>query len=187
MLVAEGDNSAVGGSCFWRLCALAEVSLLRVCQEPIMIRRPSSEPPPSAPPSPNNPAPPFTPLESLDGHDRIRIVKSQQAQETLEGINSVSNNKNKKGKRIRTFIPYSYPPPSNSSSSVDNELKAKRKRASPEQLAVLREAFRLNPFPGAFERAHLAKMTAMTDRAVQIWFQNCRQMLKNQQVHKGCK
>lgn len=71
----------------------------------------------------------------------------------------------------KPFIQYMHPP----------TVKAKRKRASPLQLSILRSAFSANPFPNPGQRAAIAKQASMTERAVQIWFQNGRQARKNKQ------
>lgn len=52
------------------------------------------------------------------------------------------------------------------------QLNKKRQRASPEQLSVLEEAFAVNPSPNAKMREMIAERIQMTERSVQIWFQN---------------
>lgn len=52
------------------------------------------------------------------------------------------------------------------------QLNKKRQRATPEQLIVLEEAFVLNPSPNAKMREMIAGRIRMTERSVQIWFQN---------------
>jgi hypothetical protein len=52
------------------------------------------------------------------------------------------------------------------------QLNKKRQRATPEQLLVLEEAFILNPSPNAKMREMIADRIRMTERSVQIWFQN---------------
>ena len=52
------------------------------------------------------------------------------------------------------------------------QLNKKRQRASPEQLSVLEEAFAVNPSPNAKMREIIAERIQMTERSVQIWFQN---------------
>jgi hypothetical protein len=66
------------------------------------------------------------------------------------------------------FIQYTAPP----------SIKVKRKRASSWQLAILRDAFIRCQFPSVEERRHLGESVGMTERAVQIWFQNSRQAVK---------
>lgn len=52
------------------------------------------------------------------------------------------------------------------------QLNKKRQRATPEQLVVLEEAFIVNPSPNAKMREMIADRIRMTERSVQIWFQN---------------
>ncbi|KAI8891241.1 homeobox-domain-containing protein [Backusella circina FSU 941] len=66
-------------------------------------------------------------------------------------------------------------------SSPQNEepsIKAKRKRASPNQLVVLNRIFNQTYFPSTEIRVQLGKQLGMSPRAVQIWFQNKRQALR---------
>jgi hypothetical protein len=82
------------------------------------------------------------------------------------------------------------PSPSNSSSSSSSPSqslsqsgslqKRKRMRMTPEQLKVLQKAFLQNPMPSASCRSLLAKRLGMNCRSVQIWFQNRRAKLKQQ-------
>ncbi|SAM07978.1 hypothetical protein [Absidia glauca] len=58
-------------------------------------------------------------------------------------------------------------------------LKAKRKRASPSQLAVLNRVFSQTYFPSTELRIELGKHLGMSPRTVQIWFQNKRQSLRS--------
>ncbi|KAL0080893.1 hypothetical protein J3Q64DRAFT_1607791, partial [Phycomyces blakesleeanus] len=56
--------------------------------------------------------------------------------------------------------------------------KAKRKRASAPQLAVLNRVFSQTYFPSTELRIDLGKQLNMSPRTVQIWFQNKRQALR---------
>ncbi|CAO3636800.1 unnamed protein product [Mucor fragilis] len=59
------------------------------------------------------------------------------------------------------------------------DLKAKRKRASPNQLVVLNRIFNQTYFPSTEIRIELGKQLGMSPRTVQIWFQNKRQALRS--------
>lgn len=59
------------------------------------------------------------------------------------------------------------------------DLKVKRKRASPDQLAVLNRVFSQTYFPSTEVRRALGKQLGMSPRTVQIWFQNKRHALRN--------
>ncbi|TPX59115.1 hypothetical protein SpCBS45565_g07813 [Spizellomyces sp. 'palustris'] len=54
----------------------------------------------------------------------------------------------------------------------------KRSRATPEQLAILEETFLTNTSPNAKLREILATKVNMTERSIQIWFQNRRAKVK---------
>ncbi|KAI9477949.1 MAG: hypothetical protein EXX96DRAFT_569033 [Benjaminiella poitrasii] len=58
-------------------------------------------------------------------------------------------------------------------------IKAKRKRASPNQLLVLNRIFSQTYFPSTEIRIQLGKQLGMSPRTVQIWFQNKRQSLRS--------
>ncbi|KAJ3071069.1 hypothetical protein HK102_006524 [Quaeritorhiza haematococci] len=64
----------------------------------------------------------------------------------------------------------------NSSDGQDSNglTQKKRARATPEQLAILEETFAVNPSPTGPLRKELAAKCNMTERSVQIWFQNRR-------------
>lgn len=76
-------------------------------------------------------------------------------------------------------------PPSvipNTNSNHDKELSStprKRTRATPEQLAVLEKTFNLNPSPNNRVREQLSRELGMSERSIQIWFQNRRAKVKN--------
>ncbi|RKP34842.1 Homeodomain-like protein, partial [Dimargaris cristalligena] len=64
-------------------------------------------------------------------------------------------------------------------------LKAKRKRATPEQVHVLNQVFEQTYFPSTEVRRQLALQLSMTPRTVQIWFQNKRQALRTRNKTQG--
>ncbi|KAI8902640.1 Homeodomain-like protein [Globomyces pollinis-pini] len=68
----------------------------------------------------------------------------------------------------------------NYSSSVES-YKKRRQRTSQSQLSALKAMFEINPLPTAKQRVEMSKVTGMTPRAVQVWFQNRRQNLKRNQ------
>lgn len=55
----------------------------------------------------------------------------------------------------------------------------KRTRATPEQLAVLEKTFSVNPSPNNRIREQLSRELGMSERSIQIWFQNRRAKVKN--------
>lgn len=55
---------------------------------------------------------------------------------------------------------------------TQQQINKKRQRATPEQLIVLEEAFAVNSSPNAKMREVISAQISMTERSVQIWFQN---------------
>lgn len=55
---------------------------------------------------------------------------------------------------------------------TQQQMNKKRQRATPEQLAVLEKAFLINASPNAKMRETISAQINMTERSVQIWFQN---------------
>ncbi|KAI8880144.1 homeobox-domain-containing protein [Backusella circina FSU 941] len=65
------------------------------------------------------------------------------------------------------------------SNEEDSASARKRTRASPDQLAVLEKTFSLNPSPNNRVREQLSQELNMSERSIQIWFQNRRAKVKN--------
>ncbi|KAF7731258.1 hypothetical protein EC973_000674 [Apophysomyces ossiformis] len=64
------------------------------------------------------------------------------------------------------------------SKEEQNPPVRKRTRATPEQLAVLEETFAMNVSPNSKLRKQLAERLQMSERSIQIWFQNRRAKTK---------
>lgn len=64
--------------------------------------------------------------------------------------------------------------------SIDNASLARRKRrrTSPHELAILNQEFQAGSTPNKTRRIEIAKKVSMTEKAIQIWFQNKRQSLR---------
>ncbi|ORZ34518.1 hypothetical protein BCR44DRAFT_1154406 [Catenaria anguillulae PL171] len=69
----------------------------------------------------------------------------------------------------------------NGGSSSSVSVPKRRPRATPDQLKILEETFLQTTSPNAQLRADLANRLSMTERSVQIWFQNKRAKVKNAQ------
>lgn len=70
--------------------------------------------------------------------------------------------------------------PNDKDSNIDsNNAPRKRTRATPEQLAVLEKTFNVNPSPNNRVREQLSRELGMSERSIQIWFQNRRAKVKN--------
>lgn len=62
--------------------------------------------------------------------------------------------------------------PPRKSTLTQQQKNQKRQRATQDQLATLELEFNKNPTPGAAVRERIAEDINMTERSVQIWFQN---------------
>lgn len=65
------------------------------------------------------------------------------------------------------------------------DRKSKRKRKTPRQLAILESEFGKNQMPNKEMRERLGQSLGLTSRQVQIWFQNKRAKVKNNERKKG--
>lgn len=66
--------------------------------------------------------------------------------------------------------------------SIDNAplARRKRRRTSPNELSILNNEFEVGQTPNKLRRIEIAAKVSMTEKAVQIWFQNKRQSLRKQ-------
>ncbi|KAJ3324593.1 hypothetical protein HDV06_006486 [Boothiomyces sp. JEL0866] len=62
--------------------------------------------------------------------------------------------------------------------SAPTQPRKRRPRTSIQQLAILQEAYTLDPMPCAAYREMLSQIVGLSSRSIQIWFQNRRQKLK---------
>ena len=66
--------------------------------------------------------------------------------------------------------------------AIDNAplARRKRRRTSPHELNLLNKEFEIGTTPNKMRRIEIAKKVHMTEKAVQIWFQNKRQSIRKQ-------
>lgn len=85
-------------------------------------------------------------------------------------------------KRSYAFISHSPSTYPTQEPSIDNAQLARRKRrrTTPKELAILHEEFEQGSTPNRARREEIASKVDMTEKAVQIWFQNRRQTLRRQ-------
>ncbi|KAH3686779.1 hypothetical protein WICPIJ_002258 [Wickerhamomyces pijperi] len=85
-------------------------------------------------------------------------------------------------KRSYAFISHSPSTYPSHEPSIDNHQLARRKRrrTSPLELSILQSEFELGTTPNKARRSDIAARVNMTEKAVQIWFQNRRQTLRRQ-------
>lgn len=71
------------------------------------------------------------------------------------------------------------------STLTQQQKNKKRQRATTEQLEVLKKEFLINQTPNAKTREEIGRRIDMTERSVQIWFQNKRAKTKQNQRKNG--
>ncbi|CAG8613619.1 2377_t:CDS:2, partial [Ambispora leptoticha] len=99
-----------------------------------------------------------------------KIGKSNSSKSPSNTSTQLSNNNNNSNNTV------SQPPPP--PTPTNNK---KRTRATPEQLAILEETFKTNTSPNSKVREALAEKVNMSERSIQIWFQNRRAKMKAMQ------
>ncbi|KAI8071776.1 hypothetical protein BC940DRAFT_293697 [Gongronella butleri] len=75
----------------------------------------------------------------------------------------------------------SSPAPAGDATPTGANGSRKRTRATPEQLAVLEDTFAANVSPNSKLRKQLSERLQMSERSIQIWFQNRRAKVKHMQ------
>jgi Homeodomain len=86
-------------------------------------------------------------------------IRQSPSPSTSTGTASGSNNNNNRR-------------PPRKSTLTQQQKNQKRQRATQDQLATLEVEFNKNPTPTAIVRDRIAEEINMTERSVQIWFQN---------------
>lgn len=71
--------------------------------------------------------------------------------------------------------------PVGSTDSSSQTTSRRRRRTTKEQRQILKEAFRKNKAPSKEERLSLAQQCNMSEKAIQVWFQNQRQYMRREQ------
>jgi len=88
-------------------------------------------------------------------------IMTKKESETPSPSTSASHHQNSASKR-----------PPRKSTLTQQQKNQKRQRATQDQLATLEMEFNKNPTPTATVRERIAEEINMTERSVQIWFQN---------------
>lgn len=96
------------------------------------------------------------------------------------------NNKSQTGPLLLSKGDYSPPPPPPSQSPLrmNNSVK-RRRRLLPEETEFLCKVFEQHPRPSAPLRDFLASKLSMSQRCIQIWFQNRRAKVKRDLIESG--
>lgn len=116
----------------------------------------------------------ITPPKTFDQHKQI----TQDKQDTPTKLA-------KSEKKAYAFISHSPATFPSHEPSIDNAQLARRKRrrTSPNELSILQREFQLGHTPNRARRQEIAGKVNMTEKAVQIWFQNKRQALRKLQLN----
>lgn len=95
------------------------------------------------------------------------------------------NKSNKKSDKSFAFISHSVNSFPSQEPSIDNAplARRKRRRTSPNELNILNQEFLLGNTPNKLRRVEIANKVNMTEKAIQIWFQNKRQSLRKQSIN----
>lgn len=93
----------------------------------------------------------------------------------------------KRTEKAFAFISHSVQTFPSQEPSIDNAplARRKRRRTSPNELNILNQEFMLGSTPNKLRRIEIANKVSMTEKAVQIWFQNKRQSIRKQSNSQG--
>ncbi|CCD23746.1 Yox1p NDAI_0C00850 [Naumovozyma dairenensis CBS 421] len=133
---------------------------------------------------------PSTPLikrQSPTASSLLVISQAKKTNDTLTPIAamkaSITPSSNDK-KRAFAFITHSKDTFGTKEPKIDNAplARRKRRRTSSQELLILQTEFERCPTPNKKKRLELAEICKMSDKSVQIWFQNKRQSVKKQKL-----
>ncbi|CAI4048073.1 hypothetical protein N7582_004287 [Saccharomyces uvarum] len=127
---------------------------------------------------------PLTPLTNKKRNYPISSKKNNILT-PLSAVKSIiipSSSKDKK--RAFAFITHSQETFPKKEPKIDNAplARRKRRRTSFQELSILQAEFEKCPAPTKEKRIELADRCHMTEKAIQIWFQNKRQAVKRQRI-----
>lgn len=107
--------------------------------------------------------------KSVEEKKKLEELASAKKKEDASQAKSVGKDSPRSRKRSLAGV----------SGTKADQKRTKRKRKTPEQLAVLEREFDANPMPNKEVRDQLSSRLGLTSRQVQIWFQNKRAKVKN--------
>ncbi|KAF9087314.1 hypothetical protein BGX23_008213 [Mortierella sp. AD031] len=156
-------------------------------QEDTVVKVESTDLPMTPPPSQEFQEP-YDPLDSSfeyestsepHGQHNTQSQRKQQHQQSFHPFDKIAPSAPKKTLNWVNAVPSHFNTP-----SADQPRK-RRRRTNREELEILEDAFAKNLLPDAATRQELGERLGMSVRAVQIWFQNRRQMLRKKSISGG--
>lgn len=113
---------------------------------------------------------------------KVQSATIASRQTTTSSNSSESSKKGRKRTSDKSYAFISHSPATFPSQepSIDNVplARRKRRRTSPNELSILNSEFELGSTPNKSRRLEIASRVTMSEKAVQIWFQNKRQSLR---------
>lgn len=112
---------------------------------------------------------------------KIKSISTSPSTTTLSLATPISATAGS-SEKLYAFISHSPATFPSQEPDIDNAplARRKRRRTSPHELNILNKEFELGSTPNKARRIEIAKVVHMTEKAVQIWFQNKRQALRKQ-------
>ncbi|ODV96753.1 hypothetical protein PACTADRAFT_1338 [Pachysolen tannophilus NRRL Y-2460] len=120
-----------------------------------------------------------TPPTPVKQQPQINENKNASNNNNSSGNKSITKQTDKRSFAFISHSPATFP---SHEPSIDNAQLARRKRrrTSPNELSVLQQEFEIGHTPNRARRQVIASKVNMTEKAVQIWFQNKRQAIRKQ-------
>lgn len=119
---------------------------------------------------------------------KVQSTSSASKQNAASPSTSESSKKGRKRTSDKSYAFISHSPATFPSQepSIDNVplARRKRRRTSPNELSILNAEFELGSTPNKSRRLEIASRVSMSEKAVQIWFQNKRQSLRKASNHE---
>ena len=126
----------------------------------------------------------LTPLNNKKKHYSVSSKKNDILTPLSAAKSIIIPSASKEKRRAFAFITHSQETFPKKEPKIDNAplARRKRRRTSSQELSILQAEFEKCPAPSKEKRIELADSCHMTEKAVQIWFQNKRQAVKRQRI-----
>ncbi|CAL9737790.1 homeobox protein Yox1p [Monosporozyma servazzii] len=123
---------------------------------------------------------PLTPMVENKLKDLSKLANKPTPYSPFTAINAILTPSSNEKKRAFAFITHSKDTFGVKEPKIDNAplARRKRRRTSSQELNILQDSFNKCITPSRMEKIILAQRCNMSEKAVQIWFQNKRQALK---------